>query len=232
MNLYFLVEGKRTESKVYPGWLRLLLPDLVKVNHVEDLNEFNYYLFNGGGYPSLIRTHLGRCIDEINEIGNVDYFVVALDVDETTCEFRVNEILSYIDEQNLELNRAKLIIIPQNRCIETWFLGNKKIYKNNPQNETLVSFCNFYNVRNSDPEDMPAFDDNWLLAQFHLEYLQLMFKERNMSYTKLKPYEVMKEHYLQELIDRAEQTDSLQSFKRFIDFVRELEKEILRLKSA
>lgn len=30
MNIYFLVEGKRTEMKVYPKWLSILIPNLGK----------------------------------------------------------------------------------------------------------------------------------------------------------------------------------------------------------
>ena len=28
MNLYFIVEGRRTEKKVYPEWLNFLIPEL------------------------------------------------------------------------------------------------------------------------------------------------------------------------------------------------------------
>ncbi len=31
MNIYFLVEGKRTERKVYPAWLSYILPELKQV---------------------------------------------------------------------------------------------------------------------------------------------------------------------------------------------------------
>ena len=39
MNLYFLVEGRRTESKVYPRWLSYLLPEYRQVNNHTQLRE-------------------------------------------------------------------------------------------------------------------------------------------------------------------------------------------------
>jgi hypothetical protein len=54
MNLYFLVEGTQSERKVYPAWLAHILPELQRVQSCDDVNEKNYYLISGEGYPSLI----------------------------------------------------------------------------------------------------------------------------------------------------------------------------------
>jgi len=53
MNLYFLVEGKQSERKIYPAWLAHILPELQRVDNCDDVNEKNYYLISGEGYPSL-----------------------------------------------------------------------------------------------------------------------------------------------------------------------------------
>jgi hypothetical protein len=53
MNIYFLVEGKKTEIKVYPKWLNILMPDLKRVNNFDATVENNYYIFGGNGFPSL-----------------------------------------------------------------------------------------------------------------------------------------------------------------------------------
>lgn len=37
MNIYFLVEGKRTERKVYPAWLAYLLPELQRVQSYDEV---------------------------------------------------------------------------------------------------------------------------------------------------------------------------------------------------
>jgi len=54
MNVYFLVEGRRTEKKIYPKWLSHLVPELTKVDFFEDVKEFNYKLFSGFGFPHLL----------------------------------------------------------------------------------------------------------------------------------------------------------------------------------
>jgi len=47
MNIYFLVEGRRTEKKVYPRWLSYLLPELKEVTDPFEIGFNNYYVFNG-----------------------------------------------------------------------------------------------------------------------------------------------------------------------------------------
>ena len=74
-----------------------------------------------------------------------------MDVDEATVKSRKNEVHKFINDNKLSLSSAELIVITQNRCIETWFLGNKKIFKNNPQSDELASYVKFYNVKENDP---------------------------------------------------------------------------------
>ncbi len=53
MNLYFLVEGKRTEPKIYPSWFEYLLPNYNKIQNPGKVSNNNYYLISGLGYPAL-----------------------------------------------------------------------------------------------------------------------------------------------------------------------------------
>jgi hypothetical protein len=76
MNLYFLVEGTQSERKVYPAWLAHLLPQLKQVRNYDEVNEKNYYLISGEGYPSLIYDFIPSSIAEINSNGKYSYFVV------------------------------------------------------------------------------------------------------------------------------------------------------------
>lgn len=69
MNLYFLVEGKSTEKKVYPAWLQHLLPELKQVPNYDEVEKNNYYLFSANGYPSIIYEHLPNAIADIQENG-------------------------------------------------------------------------------------------------------------------------------------------------------------------
>lgn len=81
MNIYFLVEGKSTERKVYPAWLAHLLPELKRVSNYNDVTNNNYYLFSANGYPSIIYEHLPNAIADINANGNYNYLVLCLDAE-------------------------------------------------------------------------------------------------------------------------------------------------------
>lgn len=218
MNLYFLVEGKRTERKVYPMWLSILKPAMVKISYAADANDNNYYLMSGEGYPSLLN-HLENAIAEINEIGKYDYLILCVDAEETSVETRKKEILQYMEEKNSRLNKAELIIIVQNPCFETWFLGNRKMFKRNPQSFALNQYINFYDVRQQDPEEMPCYQEH-TRAQFHHAYLREIFCERSITYSKQKPGPVGEESFLNELISRHNKTGHISSFQEFINFIR------------
>lgn len=171
MNLYFLVEGKRTERKVYPKWLSILAPQFTQVAYANDATDNNFYLVSGEGYPSLLH-HLENAIEEANAIGHYDYLIVCLDAEECTADERKTAIVDYLTAQGIQLKRGKLIVLVQNPCFETWFLGNRKMFKRNPQDEELKKFINFYNVQIEDPECMPAMNQEQTRAQFHHSYLK------------------------------------------------------------
>lgn len=217
MNLYFLVEGKQTERKVYPKWLSILAPQLVQVAYADDAVDHHFYLISGEGYPSLLH-HLENAIEEVNRIGRYDYLVVCLDAEEATIDEREAAIAEYISRKGLQLNHGKLIIVVQNPCFETWFLGNRKVFKRYPQNNELNNYIDFYNVQQNDPELMPAMMQEQTRAQFHHNYLKKIFTERNTVYTKQKPDVVCDKSYLEELISRNKDTGHIASFRNFIDF--------------
>lgn len=56
MNLYIVVEGEQTETKVYPAWLQILVPQLHRIDDAWNLSENSdsYYLFSAGGIPSIL----------------------------------------------------------------------------------------------------------------------------------------------------------------------------------
>ncbi|MDX9704044.1 MAG: hypothetical protein RBU23_13515 [Candidatus Auribacterota bacterium] len=219
MNIYFLVEGRRTERKVYPKWITSLIPEMKEIKNAYLATEKNFYIFTGNGYPSLLDNHLRNSIDEINAIGNYNYFVICLDADEFTVDERENEVLHFINKNNLQLNtNTELVIIVQNRCIETWFLGNSKIYKRNPSSESLQEYVAFYNVGINDPELMGKFDGFETHADFHETYLSEMLAERNILYTKKNPRGVTDLSYLQQLIKRTTTKQHIKSFGNFYDF--------------
>lgn len=227
MNLYIIVEGRRTEKKVYPAWLSHLIPDLKPVNWAYQVFNKNYYLFNGNGFPALLHNHLKNSIAEVNELNKFNYLVLILDVDESPIKGRIDEVNKFLEESQLELNdTTELIIIPQNRCIESWFLGNKKIYKINPQSPELAEYVQFYNVKENDPELMGIFPNFNTHSQFHADYCTEFLRERNIRYSKNKPNGVTDIDYLKSLIERTEKTSHIQSFKLFTDFCEKVNAEL------
>lgn len=219
MNLYFLVEGRRTEKKVYPQWLGHLIPELTRVARYDQVDKNNYFIFSGQGYPSLLHNHLKNAIKDIHASGRYSHLVLCLDADEFSIDARKAEVSAFLRDNNISLRGAELRIIVQNRCFETWFLGNRKIIPRTPQSPRMREFLYFYDVRKFDPETMgclPGFDNH---AQFHVTYLQEVFAERDLAYSKISPGPVATQQYLSELVMRTQTSPShLLSFQEFLQF--------------
>ncbi|WP_373537601.1 hypothetical protein [Microcoleus sp.] len=227
MNLYFLVEGKQSERKVYPAWLAHLLPELQRVDNCDDVKEKNYYLISGEGYPSLIYEFIPRSIAEINSNGKYSYFVVCLDAEENTVAELTTEIDDFLTQQKLKLNNAELVLIFQNRCLESWLLGNRKIYSRNPQNKPLLDYNKYYDVSVNCPENMGSYRDFNTHAQFHGAYLRALFEAKNITYSKKRPGDVLKPFYLEQLLARIEvQPEQLTTFGQFIDFCNKIKPKL------
>ena len=228
MNIYFLVEGK-TEADVYPAWLSHLLPELQKVDNYKDVEQNNYYIFSSYGIPS-IYDDIQNAAEDINKSGKYDCFVVCLDSDAATIAQREEKILRLLEESNIMLKEATLKIIVQNRCIETWFLGNRKVYTRNPQKHLdFIEYSQFYNVSANDPELMDKPDNfKGSISSFHFRYLKSMFAERgNMFYSKSNSSEVQGLSYLTELQDRLNDKPShLGTFSNFLLFCSKIKDKI------
>lgn len=210
MNLYFFLEGKRTEPKVYRAWVRHVFPQLTEVGIISDVKQDNYLLKSGFGYPQLLN-RVDEILADITRHGSIDHFFICLDAEEDPPEDRAQEI-----ETRLALKPSNTLhhIIIHNCCIETWFLGNTRIMKRNPQSERLRRFKEFYDVSVNCPELMGCPADYRVKAHFHLDYLKEMMTEKGLSYTKENPREVQKRTYLAALAKRREKTGHLESFGR------------------
>ena len=225
MNVYIIVEGARTEPMVYTAWLSLLVPQLKKLDYADKVQTDNYYLFSAGGIPSIYK-HISNAVADINDInssgkGHYDYLMVCLDTEGDTrikLEKRINEQLT---ADKRKLKDAQLVLFEQNICMETWFLGNRSVFKSNPQEKEYIRYINHYNVRDNDPELMGNIENGNFstTAQFHCRYLQAMFKERNMKYSKAGPTVVCEKSYLDQLIKRYEETKHIPSFGRWLNFI-------------
>lgn len=227
MNLYFLVEGRRTEMRLYPRWLSQLLPHFTRVDYPDMVTKNSYFLISGDGYPRLLDVALQNAVRDVNAVQNYDYLILCLDADEATVAERAAEVDSHRAELAEPLADATTFrIIVQNRCVETWLLGNRAILPRQPQDAVLRSYIDFYDVRASDPEGMgvaPGFD---LHAEFHLAYLKAVFVERNIHYSKNNPGSAGDESHLQQLRLRTQQQPqalrSLQTLFELCDKIVEL----------
>ncbi len=224
MNVYFLVEGK-TERKVYPKWLSYFLPYLSRVNYPEDAKKNNYYLISGGGYPSILDNHLVDSIRDINAVDGIyDYFVLALDTDDLDAKTKCEEVTNFVKENNINFGSCQLVIIPQVVCMETWFLGNRRIFARNPKSSECADLARHYNTSLLDPEKMPKpIGYEGTVGDYHYKYLKIMLAERNVRYSKPSPKDVTESYYISELRSRLE-TDNycLKSMRYFFQFLLEI----------
>ncbi len=219
MNLYFLVEGA-TERKIYPKWLEYLAPSMKRVFFPDEADRNNYYLISGGGFPSLLDNHLQSSVQDINEVGAYDYFVISLDADEITVDEKIKEVNERIINEGINLGNCEVKVIVQNCCVETWLLGNRVVFSRNPTTELLIKCIQFYNVFIHDPELMTkpnSFEES--VSAYHYEYLRNMLAVRNIRYSKKYPRDTLEPYYIDQLKNRIQQTpDHLKTLQDFFEF--------------
>lgn len=231
MRYYFLVEGKKTEMIVYPEWLKLLRPDLMRIfgTTQAEHNLSCYYLLSAGGFPRLLGEPLENCLKDLRDYPYFDVLVLVCDADEDTVATRKatlrNRLESLKEERGLKLaEHIRVEIIIQNRCMETWLLGNANLLPRNVgaiENQELRTYAEHYHVGINDPEKMPfIIQENFNThAQFHEAYLKLMLKEKNTHYSKSTPREVCQEYYLKQLQKRFQETTHISSFGQLLALI-------------
>ncbi|HKC69361.1 MAG TPA: hypothetical protein VKG26_14095 [Bacteroidia bacterium] len=218
MNLYFLLEGEQTEIILYPKWINYILPHFSKVDYEKNAVKNNYYIFSGGGIPS-IYNHTVNAIKNINDNPIYDKLIVCLDGEEIGVKNRIDELNTYIKNSGVIITSScELIIVIQNICIETWFLGNKKIIKKTPAGQLLKDFIAHYNVSELDPEQMDKKDTYRNKADFHYSYFREILKEHNLSYRKSRPNVVLEETYLRQL-EKISETNHLPTLNNLISLL-------------
>lgn len=219
MNIYFLVEGK-TERKVYPKWLAYLAPHLERVGSPGDAVNNNYYLISGGGFPSILDNHLVDSVNDVNETGKYDYLVLAIDADDISADEKEEEVRRFVSSNNIVLTNCELIVMPQVVCMETWFLGNRRMYARNPSSHEVSALTKHYNTANNDPEKMRQPKGySGSIGDYHFHYLKTMLREKNISYSKSIPQGVTEPYYIEDLRSRvASDQNSMGSLRNFFSF--------------
>jgi hypothetical protein len=219
VNLYFLVEGNKTEKIVYRSWIAHVFPNLRQVHTLEQIDTDCFLIVAGKGYPAAKQRILNALAD-IQLHGRIEHFFICVDAEEENAQDRFTEIVKVISQA--PSSPAACHIVIHNCCIESWFLGNQKIWKRNPTSIRLWEFQQFYDVKRLDPELMGCPTEYLIKAQFHYAYLQELLSERNIKYTKAFPRHVADKTYLAQLVDRHQKTGHLQSFGNLLTIWRSL----------
>lgn len=214
MNLYVLVEGKKCERKVYAQWIPELVPKLSRVEDYRSAGHNNFFLISAEGYPSILDVHIPNALRDIESAARYDAFMIVLDSDDEEPEARKGKIAEAINRSNISIRGLTIIPIVQNCCIETWFLGNRRVFTRHPLDESLRSYINHYYVSMDDPERMPKFRGFSTKSQFHCDYLKRMLAEKEIRYSKRNPGPVSDPAYLKQLLQRVnEEPGHLKSFQ-------------------
>ena len=225
MNVYIVVEGEKTEMTVYPAWLSIIAPNMERVLDARAINDDSYYLFCGYGIPQ-IYNHVNNAVRDINEInskGNntYDYLMVCLDTENESREDIENHLKKHMTNAGISPQGFQIVIFEHKVCLETWFMGNRRIFKDNPNNKEMIEYLHHFNVKHNNPENMESINsERWNAAQFHLKYLKAMLAERNLKYDKNNTDVVCNKDYIEELINRYKETSHISTFGAWYEFVK------------
>lgn len=235
MNLLFLVEGGKTEPKVYKAWLQHLFPSLTFVVRPEDMTMNTCRIIAGDGYPNMVSkpkqypgvSRLEACLRDIKTFGNVNHFFICIDSEENSYTDRFHEVKSKLDDlksgYNIDSSKTAIHIIIQHCCIETWALGNAEIsneYSSIGSSTVLSDFQAYYDILVNDPEEMSSCPPGYIFrtkAKFHERYLQEYLRRFGLFYSKKNPKVVEGKKYLDALKKRCESMNHLSSLKLLLD---------------
>ncbi len=215
MNIYVVVEGEVGEKKVYKHWIPLVNTSLSHVNYISEIEENNFFIISGNGYPNYFNT-IKNAVSDVANNEKLDRLVIAIDSEDDTYLEKYNEVDTFIQSLGIVIDYK---IIVQNFCLETWALGNKSIYSRNVTDPTLRSYQLVFNVSVDDPEFLPPLLDKHLnRAQFAEKYLRSLCNEkfRNLTYNKKNPTVLLHNRYFERIKNRYVTDHHLPSFGNFL----------------
>lgn len=218
MSLYVVVEGERTEPRLYRAWLPMILPGLDEVRRIEDAGEHAFFLISGYGYPNYLE-RIAAAIDDIrNSEGRFTHLLVCVDAEEAGHDERLAEVEHAIQSRGCPVSST---VIVADCCIEAWLLGNRKFVRNAPHDPELGQLLRHHDVRELDPEGMPPHPNHRNRASLCLRYIQVAFRERQQRYSKRNPGFAASTPYFEALCERAQATPTsgprhLRSFARLL----------------
>lgn len=223
MNLYFLVEGRRTEPQIYRRWLNHAFPELQEVTSAKRMTSSCFRIRSAGGYPQILQ-RLEGAVQEINSSGiSLDALFVCVDAEEESYHERYEKVTTFLQKLDPSFH---FVVIVQDCCIETWQLGNRSLLRPPPRTQALRELKSFYDVSRDDPEKMPTRAGYETRAGFHIDYLKSVLRDRGLRYTKKSIGTVGDSRHLGALVLRHEDTSHLRSFGRLVTAWRELGAEL------
>ena len=184
MNIYVVGEGDVAEKQVYEKWIPFVNPNLSYVDSIFDITDNHFSIISGGGYPNY-KDVVKYAIEDVNKHGNIDRLVIAIDSEEMSYDEKYDEIVKHTKQFHC---KADIHTVIQHFCIETWALGNRKVFSSRPQCRTLIEYKKIYDVKDNDPEMLPALRQEELnRAQFAEKYLRRIFQDKykRLTYSKL-----------------------------------------------
>jgi len=215
MNIYVVVEGDVTEKIVYQHWIPYVNPQLTLVNHPTEVTENSFVIIGGQGYPQY-RERIERAANDVERLPTFDRLVVAVDSEERDFANKQAEIRKIIEDSGLTKDFR---IIIQHFCFEAWALGNRRVPRRNPRDDTLRRYKTTYDVFENDPELLPGYEPEELTrVRFALKYLKAILRDRSPSlrYSKSDPGSVKERRYFDALVDRQLESGHIPSFQQFL----------------
>lgn len=215
MNIYIVCEGDIGERHVYESWVPMVNPALTFVDNLFSITANNFSIIVGGGFPNYFEV-IEHAIDDVNNYGNIDRVVIAVDSENQSFQEKHDEIAAFLQQKHCNCD-TKIVI--QHFCLEAWALGNKRVGPRNPKLAKLIDYKKCFNVLDRDPELLPPYPPEFLnRAQFAEKYLRAMLldKHRNLTYSKRNPKALLHKSYFAELNLRLNTTGHIASFAAFL----------------
>lgn len=184
------------------------------IQDIDDVDQNNFVIKSGGGYPQYFQ-HIQDAIETVNENHRFDRLVISIDSEDFTKEEKLEEIRCFVSPLRCS---AKLYIVVQHFCFETWALGNREILNIKKMPSILESYIHFFDVSKENPELLlPPPSSEKTRAQFAKKYLHQAL-ELNEHRKKLAYTTYMAHHqYFKQVKCRYEETSHIQSFKDLIE---------------
>ena len=211
-----VIEGGPGEKSVYKKWIPLVNSNLTYVEGISDIVSDNFAITAARGYPEYFNV-IDSAVDDVNHFDDIHRLVIAVDSEEMSFQQKLQEVMDFLASKTCSV---QIFIVIQHFCLETWALGNRRACRANPLAETLARYKRFFDVRQRDPELLPAYPRESLLrSQFAERYLRAMLNDRyrNLGYSKRNPRALLSPKYFDQIKKRFDTTGHIQSFSTFLD---------------